>query len=239
MGNGERETMAKQIYIKPDNDPGEVFEQHYTIKCPHCGVSSNVSAVSIPRYEYLARFKPERIGICFRCDKCNEPVFLTFKKYTAEYNGNNRFFCFQTVYEEVQKAEESFDLRRLPRDVAADFDEALKCYSQGCFNAFAAMCRRSIQSSATALGATGKDKVLAQVKDLKEMAQIDDETFDILKQITVDGHDGSHPHLPALSPDRAEILLQLMKDVLYQLFVRQRLLAEAAEKRKVQIQEKK
>ena len=30
------------------NDPQSVFEQHFSLKCPHCGVISNLSAVSIP-----------------------------------------------------------------------------------------------------------------------------------------------------------------------------------------------
>nr|WP_159075760.1 hypothetical protein [Muricauda brasiliensis] len=71
---------------------------------------------------------------------------------------------------------------------------------------------------------------------MKEMADIDDETFDVLTQIIIDGHDGSHPHLPNLGPDRAEILLELIKDVMYQLFVRKGKLKKASELRKIQIQ---
>jgi hypothetical protein len=71
------------------------------------------------------------------------------------------------------------------------------------------------------------------------MAEIDEDAFQILKTIVIAGHDGAHPHLPALSPERAGVLLELMKDVLYQLFVRRKKIQEADEKRKKVIQQKK
>jgi hypothetical protein len=59
------------------------------------------------------------------------------------------------------------------------------------------------------------------------MAQIDDDTYTLLKQIVIDGHDGAHPYLPSLDEQRAQLLLELMKDVLYQLFVRKAKLEKA------------
>lgn len=110
------------------------------------------------------------------------------------------------------------------------------CYSSGAYNGFAAMCRRTVQSVSANLGAQGSDKVLSQLKDLKEMAQIDDETFGVLKQIVIDGHDGAHPHLPRLNAARAAVLSELMKDVLYQLYMRKGKLKEAMALRQASIQ---
>ena len=94
------------------------------------------------------------------------------------------------------------------------------------------MCRRCVQSISSDLGAKGKDRVFKQLKDLKEMAEIDDDTFDVLKQVIVAGHDGAHPHLPKLSPERASVLLELIKDVLYQIYVRKAKIQEAIKLRK-------
>jgi hypothetical protein len=142
-------------------------------------------------------------------------------------------------YEEVERPAETFDYSYLPDSVKGDFRETLTCYSQACFNAFAAMCRRTVQSVASDLGAKGKDRVLAQLQDLKAMAEIDDETFDLLKQVVIEGHDGAHPHLPALNSGRAVVLLELMKDVLYQLYVRKGKLQEAILLRAKAIEDKK
>jgi hypothetical protein len=58
------------------------------------------------------------------------------------------------------------------------------------------------------------------------------ETFAQLKQIMLTGHDGAHPRLPSLSQERSEVLLQLMKEMLYQLFVRPEKIKGAVELRK-------
>lgn len=97
------------------------------------------------------------------------------------------------------------------------------------------MCRRCVQSISKELGAKGKDKVHKQINELKKMEEIDDETFNIFEQLVISGHDGAHPHLPPLSPDRALILLELMKDVIFQLFVRKAKIQESIELRKKQI----
>ncbi len=218
--------------ITNDNKPTHVFEHHFQLHCPHCGVHSNMSAVSIPRYEYLRRFQPETVGIAYRCDSCNHPIFLRFP--IIRYEGSQVIIDHKQP-EEVEKHQETFEYKYPPDEVAADFKEALTCYSNSCSNAFAAMCRRTIQSACTELGAPGKDKVKHQLIELKKMTNLDDDTYDILQQIIISGHDGAHPHLPKLSEDRAAVLLELMKDVLYQLFVRTEKIKEAIDLRKKDI----
>lgn len=215
--------------VRYTNDPQDVFDQHFTVKCPHCRTISNLTAVAIPRYELLQRFKPKNVGIAYRCDSCNEPVFLTVP-VTALPAPNGEIILGHS-FVEIERPQEAFDLQYLPDDVSAGFSEALLCYSASCFNAFAAMCRRTIQSASMELGTEGSTKVHNQLKDLKSMGVIDEETFTQLYEIILAGHDGAHPHLPKLSPERANILLELMRDVLYQLFVRQAKIKESVELR--------
>ena len=223
--------------ILPSNDdPTAIVDRHFSVKCPHCGAVSGLSAISLPRYDLLRRYKPKSVGVAYQCDACQQTVFLRFP---VSYDwGNNRVRIFED-YTEIERPKEDYEFSYLPDAVAADFREALTCYSNCCFNGFGAMCRRAIQSASTELGAEGKDKVLKQIEDLKEMAEIDGDTFDVLKTIVLAGHDGAHPYLPALSAERAEVLLGLAKDVLYQLFVRKGKIREAAEKRKEAIAAKK
>lgn len=216
------------IAVTHQDQPTHTFDRHYAIACPHCGAHSNVTAVSIPRYAYLQRFQPKRVVIGYQCDSCNDGIALRF--YPMYDFGNNRVHL-SGEFEELERPKESFEFKYLPEPVRADFQEALDCYSVGCLNAFAAMCRRCVQSAAGDLGANGTDKVIGQLKDLKDTAQIDDEMFLVLKQVIIDGHDGAHPHLPSMSRARAGVLLELMKDVLYQLFVRRGKLQEAMQLR--------
>jgi hypothetical protein len=222
--------MGEPFAVHPNNDPTEVFDHHYRVDCPHCQTRTNISVISIPRWEFLKRFHPRNVGIAYRCDSCNEPIFLRFR--VVEYHGENHPIRIHDDPELVETSTEKFEFQYLPTQVAEDFREALSCYSHLEYNAFGAMCRRTVQSASMALGADGSTKVRAQLLDLKSMAVIDEETFDQLEQIILTGHDGAHPHLPKLTPDRAEVLLDLMKDVLYQLFVRKARVKEASELRK-------
>ena len=60
------------------------------------------------------------------------------------------------------------------------------------------------------------------------MGVVDDDAFAQLKVIMLAGHDGAHPNLASLSQDRATILLELVKDAMYQLFVRKAKIDRAA-----------
>jgi hypothetical protein len=133
-----------------------------------------------------------------------------------------------TEFKQVNAAVEPFEMQYLSGAVSDDFSEALTCYSHSCWNAFASMCRRCIQSVSASLGAEGSSKVQAQIKELQAMGVADEETFEQLHQIMLSGHDGAHPHLPPLSPARAAVLMQLMKNVLYQLFLRPAKIREAS-----------
>lgn len=212
----------------------ELYDKAIALKCPHCNVVTGVTLISVPSFEYLTRYRPPKIGMGFMCTSCQEPVFLKFKvdKYDL---GNSRIIIFDKS-QQIELPKLDFEFEFVPEPIAGDLREALSCYSIGAFNGFAAMCRRTIQSSASEIGAKGKDKVQKQITDMKEIADIDEETFNIIKQIVLDGHDGSHPHLPALSQDRADILLELIKDIIYQLYVRKGKLKKAADLRNEQIQ---
>ena len=87
------------MIVRSDNHTQSIFDRHYALKCPHCGVQSNISAVSIPRYEFVFRFKPTKVGIVYRCDSCNAPVFLRF---SIEHEFGNSRFIVDERYEEIE-----------------------------------------------------------------------------------------------------------------------------------------
>ena len=211
------------MYLGSNNDPQSIADKHFTVKCPHCNVLSGLSLVSLPRYEYLHRFKPDWAGFAYRCDACNQPVFLRFKVIRLDSPVR-----FDESPVEIERPAESFELQYLPQEVAEDFKEALTCYSNSCWNAFGAMTRRTLQSAATHLGSEGSTKIQQQLENLYQMEVVEEETFEQLKAIMLAGHDGAHPHLPKLSAERADVLLELTKDALYQLFVRRVKIKESA-----------
>jgi hypothetical protein len=215
------------IYITPQ-DELHVEYQGIALTCPHCQALSHLTAVAVPKFDDLNQRRPKQIGIVFRCDACGEPVFLKFfvKSYSAlriELAPN---------YVEVERARESFPLTYLPEEAEVLFKEALDCYAANCFNAFGSMCRRTAQSLFRELGERGKLELFDTLQEIRTLAELDDETFAALRGVLF-GSDSdpwpSHPHLDA---ERAGILLEVMRDLLYQTFVRKARLMQAMSFRK-------
>lgn len=219
--------------IRAGDDIQHLIDNPVNLRCPHCSTQTALIPVSIPRHALLLRFRLTETGIVYRCSSCNKAVFLRFR---IESLTNPALLSDE--FEQVTTALEPFEMQYLEGALLEDFQEALTCYANSCWNAFASMCRRCIQSISESLGATGTTKVQAQLEELKSMGITDEETFEQLRAIMLTGHDGAHPHLPALSQERAIVLLQLMKDVLYQLFVRPAKIREADALRKEAIAKK-
>lgn len=197
-------------------------------RCPYC----SIYRPNLPR---VWQFETEnhsgknlRRWRAYKCGGCGGIVIAS-----ASDLGKNILEMFP------ERVMETFDFDYLRGDVLEDLKEALSCYSRGDYNAFAAMSRRTIQSIAKDLGADGKAKVLKQVNELKTIIEIEEETFKTIEEIIIAGHDGAHPYLPKLSPERAAILLELLKDVVYQLYVRKKKVEQSAELRKKAIEENK
>ena len=210
------------IYIDP-HDELHTDYQGIALTCPHCQTLSHMTAAGVPTFESLSRLKPKQIGIVFRCDACSEPVFLKFpvKTYTdlRVELGNN--------FHEVERARESFPLTYLPEQTENLFKEGLQCYAAGCLNAFAAMCRRTAQPLFHELGELGKLELFDTLQDIRLLAELDDETFGVLRAVIFGSDTDPWTHQPQVDSQSAGILLEVMKDLLYQTFVRKSRLQQA------------
>jgi hypothetical protein len=215
------------MYITPQ-DELHVEYQGIALTCPHCQTVTHLTAVAVPKFDDLNRSKPKHVGIAFRCDACAEPVFLRFtvKAYTAQRVelGSN--------YTEVEHARENFPLTYLPEDAEGLFKEALNCYAAGCFNAFGAMSRRTAQSLFRELGERGKLELFDTLQEIRTLAELDDETFAALRAVLFGSDSDPWPHQPDVDAERAGILLEVMRDLLYQTFVRKARLLQAMTFRK-------
>src|SRR6185437_1659557 len=66
-----------------------------------------------------------------------------------------------------------------------------------------------------------------QLNELRDMAQIDPESFTAIKRVIFGSDADPGPALPALDDDQAGLLLETMKDLLYQAYVRRGRLQQA------------
>jgi hypothetical protein len=109
-----------------------------------------------------------------------------------------------------------FNFNYLPAQVTACFADALGCYRHGLLQAFAAMCRFTIQATCDDLGESTKLKLFDQVEEIANLAGIDDLAHRNIRNILFDTDS-----IPAqLDRETAAVMLETMKDVLHQSYIR-------------------
>lgn len=191
------------------------------LECPYCNVYSRMAATSVPNVAQLIETRPKHIGVVYQCDACNAPVFLryaikAFRDREVDLNQN---------FVELERPKERFAFSYLPKQTEVLFREALSCYSANNFNAFASMCRRSANSAFEALGEGGKMQAFEELMVAQEIAEIDDATLEPIKAILFEISDDAS--MPTLSRVQAGMLLEILKDIFYQCFVRKGKLTRA------------
>jgi hypothetical protein len=198
------------IYVNKNND----FEQSEptTRVCPHCGAHAQLLAVANPAYALLVQTKPKHAGLLFRCAACNEPRFMRAAVRTI---GAERIELAPNLVE-VERVRERFQYSYLPDTVEQLLRETLDCYSLGAHNAFATMCRRTTRAALRAAGATAKSRWQDTLQDVLRVCEVDAVTASTVD--TVLFADDGDP--PAITPDEAAVLVESLKDLFYQNYVR-------------------
>jgi hypothetical protein len=215
------------IHITPQGEL-HVEYQGIALTCPHCQTLTHLTATGVPHFDELVQHKPKHVGIVFRCDACGEPVFLKFnvRAYTptrVELGSN---------YTEIERARENFPLTYLPEEAEGLFKEGLNCYAASCFNAFGSMSRRTAQSLFRELGERGKLELFDSLQEIRAIAELDDDTFAVVRGVLFGSDSDPWPHQPNLDAEHAGVLLEVMRDLLYQTFVRKARLKQAVTFRK-------
>ncbi len=193
------------------------------LACPHCQVLAHITPMSVPDYNLLQLHKPSQVGLVYRCEACNAPIFLRF---TVKLYAGNRVELAPS-FVELERPREKFNFTYLPETVETLFREALSCFSSGCYNAFASMCRRTAQCAFADLGEAGKLALYDELADIRRMAELDDDSFQAARKVIFDPDAPGRAELPLLEAFQAGVLLEVMKDLLYQAYVRRGRLQQA------------
>ena len=219
------------IIIEEDQGINSELEERIGLECPYCGMYAHMAPQAVPDAAALLRDKPKHVGLVYKCDACDAPVFLRFA--VKEYK-ENRVELYRNFIE-LERPKERFAFSYLPKHTEVLFREALACYSGNNFNAFASMCRRASMSAFDALGEGGKLRAFEEVMVAQDIAGIDDESFAPIKSVLFGS--GTHEDLPLLKRAQAGILLEVLKDMFYQCFVRRGKLTRAIKVRRFFVSE--
>ena len=192
--------------IEPDTDFDALLDDAATLRCTHCDVFSRMRLTSAPDWHTLTTFRPARIGVVLNCTACSRPVYLE-------------------SFVPVRKPRPRFETRLLPAELRGLVDEGLACYADGHLQAFALVANR-ITTLATGLkGPNGKLELFNTVTAAAESADIDAPMRRLCRDILFSMAASDEP--PELSPAPAAVLLELLRDMLHQAFIRPGRLREA------------
>jgi hypothetical protein len=208
-------------------------ERETARNCPHCHAFSRMSPTALPTFDELLLQKPRSIGVVLRCHACNAPVFL---RYVARAYASNRVELAPQAFD-VERPIEKFAFNYVSEDIEVFFREALICYSHNQFQAFASMCRRTASLAFADLGNSTKLRLFDSLSDVREMVEIDDETFAVIMRIIFAGGADPIVDMPTIDTYQAAVLLEVMKDFLYQAYVRKGRLQHAMKVRRFFVQE--
>jgi hypothetical protein len=198
------------------------------LTCPHCQVLAHVTPIAVPGYEELVRHQPKSVGTIYRCDACNSAIFLRYpiKQYT---NGRIELAA---QFEELERVEERFNYTHLPEDVALLFRETLSCYGHGEFNAFASLCRRTIAAAQFSMTEANRLWMVDQLKAAARIADVSSDQLADVQEILFATDGNAATTLPLVDGYLAGVMVELIKDMLYQTYVRRGRLRQAMQVRR-------
>jgi hypothetical protein len=220
------EKHGMSIYIDSSSYLHHDGNEGPTLCCPHCQAISLMSPVSIPRFSLLMTNKPIHVGVVFRCNVCNAPVFL---KYPVKLYAGNRVELSQQFHE-LEHPREKLSITHLPSHLETLFKEALTCFTYGAHTAFALMCRHTTQAMFRDLGDNGRLKIFDLLAEARDLAGIDAEQFNLIKKIVFDNDNDLE--IPTVTVQQAGMMLEVMRDLLYQCYTRRGKLQQAMKMRR-------
>jgi hypothetical protein len=197
-----------------------------TMECPHCGAIGPMTVTAFPAFGKLKSERPTQVGVVLQCAACKAPVFLRYR--TRAWRDDR--VELNPLPQPVEHPPERFSLSYLPPDVAGRFREALACYTSGLWQAFAAMCRQTARATFDDVGDAGRLKIFDLVAEVQDLGAIDDATFNAVRRVIFEPEAGKQE--PEFDRRQAAALLETMKDLLTQTYVRRAKLRQALKVRR-------
>ena len=127
----------------------------------------------------------------------------------------------------LERAKEKFNFTYLPEDTETLVKEAFACFTAGCHNAFASMCRRVAQATFADLGPQARLELFDELANIRRLAELDDDAYELVRKVLFDFDEPGRGSLPAVDAFHAGVLLEVLKDLLYQAYVRRGRLQQA------------
>jgi hypothetical protein len=164
--------------------------------CPHCRNTSYFKPIT-PAY---TEQNQSWVTICnaVQCEACKKFALVVGIRNQSHGNVGFTLRAFYPLGRPNDEADPA-----VPKEIAEDYREALRCKWIEAYKATVTMCRRSIQTSCLAQGADKKKKLVGQIDELAAKGLITEPLRQFAHEVRLEGNDGAHP-----DPDGLENVVQ-------------------------------
>ena len=183
--------------------------------CPHCGNISYFKPVTGAYFELYQSW--QTICNATQCEACKKFALVVGNRNQS--NGNVPFTL--KAFYPLGRPSDDVDTA-VPKEIAEDFREALRCKWVEARKATVTMCRRSIQTSCLAQGADKRKKLVGQIDELAAKGLITEPLRQFAHEVRLEGNDGAHPNpdgLENVSPKDADDIIEFTREYLHHVYV--------------------
>jgi Domain of unknown function (DUF4145) len=155
-------------------------------ECPHCNHQAAFMSVGKPFEENHGGY-PNRMVAAMCCVACKRYILAILAMGVGRSVGPK--WIYETHYP-LGMPNEHLDVS-IPKDVAEDVKEAIRCQGVGAFRACVVMCRRALETSVTSMGASGAN-LQRRIDDLASKGTITDVLKQFAQEVRLTGNAGAH-----------------------------------------------
>ena len=184
--------------------------------CPHCNSKCYFKPVTNSHRELHGSL--QTLCNAAQCEACKQFVLVVGERNTAA--GGNVPFNLKGFHP-LGRPDDRVD-PAVPKEIAEDFREALRCRFVEAYKATVTLCRRSIQASCLAQGADKKKKLVHQIDELAAKGVITGPLKDFAHEVRLEGNDGAHPDADGLENvtlKDADDIIEFTREYLHHVYV--------------------
>lgn len=167
-------------------------------KCPHCQQGTVFMQVTSVFQDHLADWD-YRLAVGMQCQGCLECVLAIALKTAQPNKPTNLSYV---AHYPLGNPDDSVD-ENVPKPIAEDFSEAMRCLWIKSYKAAVAMCRRSVEATCKHFGATGGN-LEKKIDSLAAQGKINAPLKDMAHAVRLSGNRGLHGKKSATQNETAE-----------------------------------
>lgn len=184
--------------------------------CPHCNATSYFRPVTNGHTE--TQDSHQRLCNGAQCEACKRFVLVVGIRNMAQTH--NPPFKLEAFYP-LGRPNDSVD-EAVPKEIAEDYREGLRCRWIAAYKATVTMCRRAIQASCLEKRADKGKKLVAQIDELAAKGIITAPLKDFAHEVRLEGNDGAHPDADGLEnviQQDADDIIEFTREYLHHVYV--------------------